>query len=91
MTSNDVSQPQIEATPSNVSPADSSSKKQSSKEKKKKALIKAMVLLDSLSGSDGDDEDGSETSSSVVPDLQRQLFGNSGFETQDYIPGLEDF
>ena len=90
LTPNDVSQPQIEAAPSNVSPADSfSSKQQSSKEKKKKALIKAMALLDSLSGSDDDDD--SKTSSSVVPDPQRQLFDNSGFETQDYIPGLEDF
>ena len=52
--------------------------------------MKAMALLDSLSGSDDDDDD-SETSSSAVSDPQRQLFGNSGFETQDYILGLEDF
>ena len=58
---------------------------------KKKALIKVMALLDSLNESDGDDEDGYETSSSVVPDPQRQLFGNSEFETQDYIHGFEDF
>ena len=91
LTPNDVCQPQIEATPSNVSLIDSSSsKQQSSKEKKKKALMKAMALLDSLSGSDDDDDD-SETSSSAVPNPQRQLFDNSRFETQDYIPGLEDF
>ena len=65
--------------------------KQCSKEKKKKALMKAMALLDSLSGSDGDDDDGFETSLSAVPDPQRHLFGNFGFETQDYIPGLEYF
>jgi hypothetical protein len=92
LTPNDVSQPQIDAAPSNVSLAgSSSSKKQSSKEKKKKALMKAMALLDSLSGSDGDDDedDGSEASSDI-PDPQRNLFGNSGFNTQDYVPGLED-
>ena len=53
LTPNDVSQPQIDAAPSNVSIVDSSSsKKQSSKEKKKKALLKVIALLDSLSGSD---------------------------------------
>ena len=58
LTPNDVSQPQIDAAPSNVSPNDSSSsKKQISKEKKKKALMKAMALLDSLSASFGEEED----------------------------------
>ena len=53
LTPNDVSQPQNNVTPSNVSPNDSSSsKEQVSKEKKKKALMKAMALLDSLSASD---------------------------------------
>jgi hypothetical protein len=84
ITPNDVSQPQIDAAPSNVSlTGSSSSKKQSSKEKKKKALTKVMALLDSLSASDGDDEEvGSETSSDVL-DPQRNLFGNSRFDTQD--------
>jgi hypothetical protein len=53
--------------------------------------MKAIALLDSLSGSDGDDDedDGSEASSNIL-DSQRILFGNSGFNTQDYVPGLED-
>jgi hypothetical protein len=63
--------------------ASSSSKKQFSKSKKKKALLKAMALLDSLSVSSGDDEDGSEASSDAIPDPQRNLFGNSGFDSQD--------
>jgi hypothetical protein len=58
LTPHDVSQPQNAVAPSNVLPVgSSSSKKQSSKEKKKKALMKAMALLDSLSGSDGDDDE----------------------------------
>ena len=80
LTPNDVSQPYMNAAP-NVSTANSSSsKKQSSKEKKKKALLKAMALLDSLNGSDGDDDDDSNASS-TVPNPQRQLFGNLGFDS----------
>jgi hypothetical protein len=92
LTPNYVCQPQIEAAPSNVSPtgSSSSSKKQSFKEKKKKALMKAMALLDSLSASDGDDEEDCSKASSDVPDPQRNLFGNSGFDTQDYVLGIED-
>jgi hypothetical protein len=48
-----------------------------------------MALLDSLSASSGEDEDGSEASSNV-PNTQRNLFGNSSFDTQDYVPGIED-
>jgi hypothetical protein len=52
----------IGKTPNKVTPykdspvASSSSKKQSFKSKKKKALLQAMALLDSLSASDGDDD-----------------------------------
>jgi hypothetical protein len=52
--------------------------------------MNAMALLDSLGASSGDDENDSDASSNV-PDPQRQLFGNFGFDTQDYIPGIEDF
>jgi hypothetical protein len=70
----------------------SSSKKQSSKSKKKKTLLRAMALMDSLSGSDGDDDDdtASEASSVAAYDPQINYFGNSGFDSQEYVPGLED-
>jgi hypothetical protein len=61
--------------------------------------MKAMALLDSLSASSGEDEDGSEASSNV-PNTQRNLFGNSGNlfgnlfpNTQrnvSNVPGIED-
>jgi hypothetical protein len=54
--------------------ASSSSKKQFSKSKKKKALLKAMALLDSLSVSYGDDEDGFEASSDAIPDPQKFIW-----------------
>jgi hypothetical protein len=71
---------------SNISPlaSSSSSKKKSSKNKnKKKTILKA--FLDSLDNSYNEDEDFEATI-----DLQRELFGNSRFITQDYYPGLED-
>jgi hypothetical protein len=81
-----------EATPaSNVSPpaSSSSSKKKSSKSKeKKKALMKA--FLDSLNVISEEDEEASELSSDATIDPQRDLFGNSGFATQEYFPGLKD-
>jgi hypothetical protein len=53
--------------------------------------MKAMALLDSFSGSDGDDDDDNGFEASFdIPDPQRNLFGNSGVNTQDYVPGLED-
>jgi hypothetical protein len=76
---------------SNVSPPASSSslKKKSSKSKeKKKALMKA--FLDSLNVSSEEDEEVSKTSSKATIDPQMDLFGNSGFATQYYFPGLED-
>lgn len=52
-----------------------------------------MALLESLSACSGDDEDedGSKASLETTFDLQRNLFGNSGFDTQDYVLGIEDF
>ena len=77
--------------PSNVSPtASSSSKKLSSKSKKKKFLLKAMALLDSLSGSSDDDEDGFEASFDAAFNSQRDLFGNLSFDSQEFVPGIED-
>jgi hypothetical protein len=53
--------------------------------------MKAMTLLDSFSGShDDDDDDNGSEASSTIPDPQRNLFDNSGVNTQDYVPGLED-
>jgi hypothetical protein len=85
----------IGQTPARVKPASpyssSSSKGMSSKSKKekKKALMKAM--FDAFNASDDDDDDdASEASSVAVYDPQRKYFGNSGFDSQDYVPGLED-
>jgi hypothetical protein len=76
---------------SKVSPPASSSsskKKTSLSKKKKKALMKA--FLESLDvGSDEDGEE-SDASSEATINPQRELFGNSGVDTQEYFPGLED-
>jgi hypothetical protein len=57
ITPEDIGKTPNKVTPYKDSPAaSSSSKKQSSKSKKKKALVQAMTLLDSLSASDGDDD-----------------------------------
>ena len=55
------------------------------------------AFLESLDvGSDEDEED-SDTSSEATGNLQRdsinpqrKFFGNSGFDSQEYFPGLED-
>ena len=84
--------PTKEAIPaSNVSPptSSSSSKKKSSKsKKKKKELMKA--LLDSWNVSSKEDEEDFKASFEATIDPQRELFGNSGFDIQNYFPGLED-
>jgi hypothetical protein len=53
-----------------------------------------MALLDSLSGSDGDNDDDDDTafeaSSIAAYNPQRNHFGNSRFDSQEYVPGLED-
>jgi hypothetical protein len=74
---------------SKVSPPTSfSSEKTSLSKKKKKALMKA--FLESLDvGSDEDDKE-SDTASNAPINPQREFFGNSGFDTQEYFPGLED-
>ena len=77
--------------PVNDSPAtSSSSKKQSSKSKKKKALLKAMALLESSSDSDYDDNTSFEASSVAAFNPQRDYFGNSGFDSQGYVPWIDD-
>jgi hypothetical protein len=86
--------PVKEASPAfKVSPSASSSsskKKSSLSKKKKKALMKS--FWDSLEvGSDEDEEESyasSEATLAVNP--QRELFGNLGFDTQEYFPGIED-
>jgi hypothetical protein len=82
--------PVKEASPiSKISlPTSSSSKKTSLSKKKKKALMKA--FLETLEvGSEEDDED-SDASSEATINPQREFFGNSGFDSQEYFPGLED-
>jgi hypothetical protein len=79
-----------EASPiSKVSPpTSSSSKKTSLSKKKKKALMKH--FLESLDvGSDEDDEE-SDASSNASINPQREFFGNSVIDSQEYFPGLED-
>ena len=92
VTSDDIGKTPNKVKPSNEShAASSSSKKPSSKSKKKKALLQAMALLDSLSGSDDDDADASSSGSFVAAyDPQRDYFGNLGFNSQGYVPGIKD-
>jgi hypothetical protein len=60
-----------------------------SKKEKKKALLKAM--LDSFNDSDDvEDDTASEASSVAAFDPQRNYFGKSRFDSQDYVPGLKD-
>jgi hypothetical protein len=56
--------------------------------KKNKALMKA--FLESFDvGSDEDDEE-SDASSEATINPQREFFGNSRIDSQEYFPGLED-
>jgi hypothetical protein len=85
--------PVKEASPaSKVSPPTSSSskKKSSLNKKKKKALMK--VFWDSLEVGFDDEEEEYDASYKATPVVnpQRELFGNSGFDTQEYFPGIED-
>ena len=57
------------------------------KKEKKKALLKAMI--ESLNESDDDDDATFEAFSTPV-DPQRNYFGNSGFDSPDNVPRLED-
>ena len=78
-------------TPNKVAPAkdshatSSSSRKHSSKSKKKKASLKAMALLESSSNSDDDDDTSSKAFSVAAFDPQRDYFGNSDFNSQEYV------
>jgi hypothetical protein len=87
----DVFLPVKEVSPiSKVSPPTSSSskKKSSLSKKKKKALMKA--FWESLDVSYDEDEEESDASSEATINPQREFFGNSGVDTQEYFPGLED-
>jgi hypothetical protein len=57
--------------------------------KKKKALMKA--FWEFLDVSFDEDEDESDASSEATINPQREFFGNSGVDTQEYFPRLEDF
>ena len=45
-------------------------------------------MLESLNESD--DDDATSEASSTPIDSQRNYFGNSGFDSPDNVPGLED-
>ena len=81
-----------EASPApKTSPPASSSyskKKTYLSKKKKKALMKA--FLESLDVGSDEDEEESDASFEATGNPQRELFGNSGFDTQEYFPRLED-
>ena len=78
------------SAPKTSAPTSSSSskKKTSLSKKKKKALMKA--FLESLDGGSNEDEEESNASSEATVNPQRELFGNSGFDTQEYFLGFED-
>jgi hypothetical protein len=47
------------------------------------------AFLESLDvGSDEDEDSDASSNASINP--QRELFGNSGFDSQEYFPRLED-
>ena len=76
--------------PKTSPPASSSSskKKSSLSKKKKKALMNA--FLESLNVGSDEDEEESDVSSEATGNPQRELFGNSRFDSQEYFPGLKD-
>jgi hypothetical protein len=67
-----------------TSPASSSTSL--SKKERKKALLQAMIALEKEEDSDEEDS----ASSAPIYDPQRDFFGNSGFGSNDDVPGLED-
>ena len=81
---------EVYLAPKTSPPASSSSskKKTSLSKKKMKALMKA--FLESLDVGSDEDKEESDTSSEATGNPQRELFGNSGFDTQEYFPELED-
>ena len=84
ITPDDIGHSSKMALPNVDSPTSSSTL---SKKEKKKALLKAMI--ESYNDSDDDDDATSEASSAPI-DPQRNYFGNSGFDSPDNVPGLED-
>ena len=48
------------------------------------------TFLESLDASSDEDEKESDASSENIGNTQRKFFGNSGFDSQEYFPGLED-
>jgi hypothetical protein len=71
----------LTATVSPVSSSNSMLKKE-----RKKALLKAMIELQN----EEDSEEEDSASSAPIYDPQRDFFGNSGFGSNDDVPGLED-
>ena len=84
ITPDDIGHTPKKALPNVDSPTSSSTM---SKKDKKKALLKAMI--ESLNESDDDDDATCEASSAPI-DPQRNYFENSGFDSPDNVPGLED-
>ena len=48
------------------------------------------AFLESLDASFDEDEEESDASSENIGNPQREFFGNSGFDSQEYFPELED-
>jgi hypothetical protein len=69
----------------------SSKKKTSLSKKKKKALMKAFLESFDIGSDDEEEEPTSDASSEPIINPQRDLFGNSGFDSQEDFPGLDDF
>jgi hypothetical protein len=73
-------------------PASSSSskKKTSFSKKKKKALMKAFLESFEIGSDEDEEESASDASSEPIINPQRDLFGNSGFDSQEHFPGIDD-
>jgi hypothetical protein len=48
------------------------------------------AFLESLDASSDEDEEESDASSEATINSQREFFGNSGIDTQEYFPRLKD-
>jgi hypothetical protein len=53
--------------------------------------MKAFLESFDIGSDDEDEESTSDASSEPIINPQRDLFGNSGFDSQEDFPGLDDF
>jgi hypothetical protein len=52
--------------------------------------MKAFLESFDIGSDEEEEESASNTSSEPIIDPQRDLFGNSGFDSQEHFPGLDD-